>query len=180
MLRKKDLGAFAHNFRTTTIVNIATSIGPRNNLSEERAQEPVEGHGQGKATMPRAPSGSPVAAGTAGWKARILCVFTVLLCGGDPVGFERKKKHSRALAIRHRRDQLMKYHTLAARPHNARPMHDWLGISIRVMYTKVHHLLSMVGTGASPTGAKILASQVVEHERGCVRVRRCGSVVGVI
>jgi len=78
------------------------------------------------------------------------------------------------------KDQLMKYHTLAARPHNARPMHDWLGISIRVMYTKVHHLLSMVGTGASPTGAKILASQVVEHERGCVRVCRCGSVVGVI
>ena len=32
------------------------------------------------------------------------------------------------------KDQLMKYHTLAARSHNARPMHDWLGISIRVMY----------------------------------------------
>ena len=78
------------------------------------------------------------------------------------------------------KNQLMEYHTLAARPHNARPMHDWLGISIRVMYTKVHHLLSMVGTGASPTGAKILASQVVERERGCVRVCRCGSVVGVI
>ena len=78
------------------------------------------------------------------------------------------------------KDQLMKYHTLAARPHNARPMHDWLGISIRVMHTKVHHLLSMVGTGASPTGPKILASQVVEHGRGCVRVCRCGSVVGVI
>ena len=50
---------------------------------------------------PRAPSGSPVAVGTAGWKARILSgVFTVLLCGGDPVGFQRKKK-SRASCKEH-------------------------------------------------------------------------------
>ena len=40
--------------------------------------------------------------------------------------------------------------TLDARPHNARPMHGWWGISIRVMHTKVQHLLSAVGTGASP------------------------------
>ena len=64
------------------------------------------------------------------------------------------------------KEQLMKYYTLDDRPHNARPIHDWLVISIRVIHTKVYHLLSMVGTGASPTGVKILDSQVVEHDRG--------------